>query len=67
MQVNIFLDVVNSTLNVLLFIHVSQKTESQLSGYLYKKGSNASSSWTNRFVTLSTDTGTMKFYIEKSG
>jgi hypothetical protein len=43
-----------------------QKTEFQINGYLYRRG-NDNSSWSNRYVTLSTDTGAMKLYMEKSG
>ncbi len=53
----------------LLFLRrfITQKSEFQVSGNLYRRGLAPSSSWTNRYVTLSTDTGAMKFYIEKSG
>lgn len=38
----------------------------QKSGYLYKKGAQ-SSTWQQRQVALSIDSGTMKFFAEKSG
>eukprot|EP01031_Cornospumella_fuschlensis_P030992 gene30992-37455_t len=45
---------------------LKQKTEFQLNGNLYRRNADGTS-WANRYVSLSTDTGTMKFYVEKSG
>lgn len=46
-------------------LHI-QKNDFQMNGNLYRRNPDGST-WANRYVSLSTDTGTMKFYVEKGG
>eukprot|EP00597_Dinobryon_sp_UTEXLB2267_P012265 CAMPEP_0170122228 /NCGR_PEP_ID=MMETSP0020_2-20130122/16510_1 /TAXON_ID=98059 /ORGANISM="Dinobryon sp., Strain UTEXLB2267" /LENGTH=1705 /DNA_ID=CAMNT_0010353037 /DNA_START=47 /DNA_END=5164 /DNA_ORIENTATION=+ len=44
-----------------------QKSEFQITGYLYKRSSISPAAWSLRYAILSTDTGAVKLYAEKSG
>ena len=44
-----------------------EKTEFQLTGYVYKRSNTSTTSWSLRYAILSTDTGAVKLYAEKSG
>ena len=44
-----------------------EKTEFQLTGYVYKRSNTSTTSWSLRYTILSTDTGAVKLYAEKSG
>jgi len=44
-----------------------QKSEFQITGYLYKRSAISPAAWSLRYAILSTDTGAVKLYAEKSG